>query len=33
MKEALGGGFSLIHAIETGLSADPLIIRSFSIRY
>lgn len=30
MKEALGGGFSLIHAIETGLSADPFMVRSIS---
>ncbi|MFX1377366.1 MAG: endonuclease Q family protein [Promethearchaeota archaeon] len=30
MKEALGESFSLIHAIETGLSADPLMVRSIS---
>jgi uncharacterized protein (TIGR00375 family) len=30
MKEALGGGFSLIHAIETGLSRDPIMVRSIS---
>ncbi|MFW9940010.1 MAG: endonuclease Q family protein [Candidatus Thorarchaeota archaeon] len=30
MKEALGEGFSLIHAVETGLSADPFMIRCIS---
>ena len=30
MKEALGGSFSLVHAIETGLSADPFMVRSIS---
>ena len=27
LKEALGEGFNFVHAVETGLSADPTMIR------
>ena len=30
MKEALGYGVNYINCIETGLSADPLMVRSIS---
>ena len=30
LKEALGGGFEQVYAIESGLSADPSLIRSLS---
>ena len=30
MKEALGYGMNYINAIETGLSADPLMVRGIS---
>jgi len=30
MKEVLGGGMNYVNSIKTGLSSDPLMVRSIS---